>query len=366
MAIHSNKPVIINIDSHTVIRVLALVFASLLAIRFIQNIAHPLVLIFIAFFLALALNPAVSRISSMLKTRSRVLATGVAYILVLVFLSVFIAFVVPPLVKQTVDFIEDVPSTVQEYKKDDSSFNKFVEKHNLGKQVDQFSGDFGSRFGDIGRPALATAEKIGSTVVNTLAVLVLTFMMLVEGPVWMNRIWALQSPARRSHRKELAAKMYRVVTHYVNGQVIIAAMGGVFASIAVFILSQIFDAPVNAIALGGIISLFALLPLIGTILGSVVVVLACLLVSAPLAIAVAIYFIVYQQIENVTIQPYIQSRGNNLTPLIVFVAALLGVGFGGILGAFLAIPAAGCIKILVEDYFVRRRHSKETVTDGTT
>jgi predicted PurR-regulated permease PerM len=65
----------------------------------------------------------------------------------------------------------------------------------------------------------------------------------------------------------------------------------------------------------------------------------------------AFYFVVYQQIENATIQPYIQSKGNELTPMLVFIAAILGVGFGGILGAFIAIPAAGCLKILADDYF---------------
>lgn len=359
MVNNNNRPIVVNVDSRTVIRVLALAVVTLLAIKFVQNIAHPLILIFTAFFLAMALNPAVSRISRMLKTKSRVLATGIAYILVLAFLSAFIAFVVPPLVKQTVNFIEDVPSTVQEYKRDDSSFNKFVDKYKLDKQVDQFTDDFGSRFGDIGRPALATAGKVGSTIVNSIAVLVLTFMMLVEGPAWLSRFWAAQPAARRSHRKEISIRMYRVVTNYVNGQVIIAALGGFLATIAIFILSQIFSADVNPIALGGIICLFALLPLIGTILGATIVVLATLLVSPPLAIAIAVYFVIYQQIENVTIQPYIQSRGNSLTPLIVFVAALLGVGFGGILGAFVAIPVAGCVKILVEDYYSRSRTAKE-------
>lgn len=358
MAKPTDRQVIINIDSPTVIRVLALVAITLLAFRFIQNVAHPLVLIFVSFFLALALNPAVSRISSMLKTRSRVLATGVAYILVLAFLSAFIAFVVPPLVKQTVDFIQEVPSSIQDYKEEDSPLNDFVERYNLEQQVDQFSDDFGSRFGDIGGPVLSTAGAIGSTVVSTITVLVLTFMMLVEGPAWLKRFWAVQQAGKRAHRQQVARRMYKVVTNYVNGQVIIAALGGIFASIALFILSQVFNAPVNAIALGGIISLFALLPLIGTILGAVIVVLACLLVSVPLAIAAAIYFVIYQQIENVTIQPYIQSRGNNLTPLSVFMAALLGVGFGGLLGAIVAIPIAGCVKILIEEHFAARAGRK--------
>jgi len=68
----------------------------------------------------------------------------------------------------------------------------------------------------------------------------------------------------------------------------------------------------------------------------------------------AAYFIVYQQIENATIQPYIQSKGNELTPMLVFIAAILGVGVGGILGAFVAIPVAGCLKILADDYVESR------------
>ncbi len=357
MARQTDKQIVINIDSVTVIRVLALVVATLLVLGFVRNVAQPLVLIFVSFFLSLALNPAVSKIATKLKSKSRVRATGVAYILVLAFLAGFVAFVIPPLVKQTVDFIQEVPSSIQDFRDQDSPLNDFVNKYGLDEQVDHFTADFGNRFGDIGGPVLSTAGVIGSTVVSTITVLVLTFMMLVEGPAWLNRFWAVQAASKREHRQKLALRMYRVVTNYVNGQVIIAALGGLFASIAIFILSQIFDAPVNAIALGGIIALFALLPLIGTILGATIVTLACLLVSAPLALAVALYFLVYQQIENVTIQPYIQARGNNLTPLMVFVAALLGVGFGGILGAFVAIPLAGCMKILVEDHYARRLES---------
>jgi predicted PurR-regulated permease PerM len=354
MAKKSDNNIVINIDSTTVIRVLVLVVATLIGLQFVQSITHPLILIFISFFLALALNPAVSRISSMMRIKSRVLATGIAYIMVVAILSLFVAFVVPPLVKQTIEFVKDVPAAIEDYQQPDSPLNSFVERHNLESQVDRFASDFGGRFADIGSGVLSTAGRVGSTVLNTIVVLVLTFMMLVEGPMWLKRFWSVQAAHKRAHRQEIARKMYRVVTNYVNGQVFIAALGGFFATIAIYILSQIFDASVNAIALGGIIALFALLPMIGTILGSVIVVLACLLVSLPLAIAAGIYFIVYQQIENVTIQPYVQSKGIKLTPLTVLIAALVGVGFGGFLGALVAIPTAGCIKVLVQDHFSRR------------
>lgn len=359
---NNQHEVVVSIDSRSVIRVILLVVGAVALITFIKNISQILILIFISFFLALALNPAVFWISDKLKSKSRVRATGAAYVLVITFLVGFFALVFPPLVKQTVDFIKEVPGTIQEVKREGSAFNQFIQKNQLDDEVDQFSSDFGERFKGLGKPALATAGAIGSAVVGLITVLVLTFMMLVEGPMWLRRIFDAVPVSKRKHREDLANRMYKVVVGFVNGQAIVAIIGGTFAAIALFILGQIFNAPINAIALGGIIALFALLPLIGTIIGSIIAVLACLLVSAPLAIAAAVYFIIYQQIENVTIQPYIQARSNGLTPLTVLLSALVGVGLGGILGALIAIPAAGCVKILLEDYFRHKHINKSSET----
>ena len=71
-----------------------------------------------------------------------------------------------------------------------------------------------------------------------------------------------------------------------------------------------------------------------------------------------IFFIVYQQIENASIQPLIQSKGLNLTPMLVFIAAIIGVSLSGILGALIAIPVAGCSRILIEDYLERNTSYK--------
>lgn len=344
-----------TIDNATIIRILLLVFIAIVGLVLLEKIIQPLILILVSFFLALALNPTVSSIARRLRSKSRVRATAVAYVFVITVIVAFFSFVFPPLVRQTIDFVQSVPETVQNFKNDDGAISRFVYKYHIDEEIDQLTNDFGSRFSDFGRPALATAGKIGTTIVGIITVLVLTFMMLVEGPRWVDKYFATIKPKHREHHKKLANKMYRVVVGFVNGQVVIAALGGVFAAITLFIASQIFDVSINAVALGGIIALFALMPMIGTIIGSVIVVLACLLVSFPLAIVMTIYFIVYQQIENVTIQPYIQSRNNTLSPLLVFVAAILGVGLGGILGAILAIPTAGCIKVILDDYFERKR-----------
>lgn len=348
---HANNKVVITIESKNVVRILILVVITLLALSFFKNISHPLKLILISGFLALALNPAVSWIASKLKRESRAVATGTAYVLVITFLVVFFSIVIPPLIRQTNDFIRDVPGKITSLTDKDSSTSRFIERYQLHDEIDNVADNFKNKFSDISQPAIATANAIGTTIVSTIVVFVLTFMMLIEGPMWIERILSVQPEAKRDHRRKLAQRMYRVVVGYVNGQVLVAILGGIFATITLFIVSQLFDVQINAIALGGIVGLFALLPLIGTFIGSTIVVIACLLVSPVLALTMAIYFIIYQQIENVTIQPYIQAKTNDLTPLIVFIAALVGVGFGGLLGAFLAIPTAGCIKVLVEDHY---------------
>ena len=355
-----DKQINITIDASTIIRIFILAIGTLLALAFLGEITKPLILIFIAFFLALALNPAVSWIAGRLKSRSRVRATGAAYLIVIAVLVGFSLIVMPPLVKQTLDFVRDVPGTLEEVKNEDSAVGRFVQRYGLESEVDEIASEISTRFkvSDAAQPVLSTAGAIGATIVSVLTVFVLTFMMLVEGPAWLDRFWALQAKHRRKHRREIAHKMYRVVTGYVNGQLLIAMIGGAFAFVALVINSTIYDVSVNAVALAAIITLFALLPLIGTTLGAAIVVLASLFVSVPLAITMAIYFIIYQQIENVTIQPIIQSKNSNMTPLMVFIAAIIGVWAGGFLGALVAVPVAGILKVIVED-----KYQKELAQD---
>ena len=354
MSARPPKEIKITFDTVSILKLIGILVAVFLGLVFIMNIAQPLILIVISFFLAIALNPTVSWIAEKLKTKGRVSATGMAYVLVIGFLAAFFSFVFPPIISQTIDFLEEVPSTIQSTKDGDTAIGAFIANYELTDEIDKISRDFGNRFGDLGGPAIGAANKIVSAIVSTVVVLVLTFMMLVEGPSWIEKYFKSLKPKHRNRQKMLAKKMYKVVVGYVNGQVLIAALAGFFAALTLFIGSQILNVEVNAIALGGIVALFALIPLIGVILGSIIVILSSLAVSFPLAIIMTVFFIIYQQIESNTLQPYIQSRTNTLTPMLVLISALIGVSIAGLVGAILAIPTAGCIKIYLDDYFANR------------
>ena len=345
-----NKEKTISISTLTIVKIIVLTISAYLILNFVGEVTHQLRLITISVFLAIALNPAVHALMNHMKIKSRVRATGLAYIIVISILSFFIALVVPPLVDQTSEFIKNVPETLESFKTQDSYIAKLVRQYNIDEYIDNIGNEYSLNVDNLSRPLISTAGRAISSVVSLITVLILTFMMLVEGPLWVKKFISLVPSHKQDQYKTIIHKMYRVVTGYVNGQVLIAAIAAGFSLIVMLIASMLTDSTINSVALAGIVFVFGLIPLIGNILSAALVVVFSLFASPTLAVIMGVYFIVYQQIENATLQPYIQSRTNQLTPLLVFVAALVGAGFGGLLGALAAIPIAGCLKILFDEY----------------
>jgi predicted PurR-regulated permease PerM len=363
MLMNSSQKVTVNLTNRTIVRAILWVVATIIMFRFVGRISHGLTLIFASFFLALALNPVVSWMTRRLRIQSRVRATALAYFTVIAIITLFLFLVIPPLVRQTRTFINNVPDTVQQFQNQDSKLARTARKYNVDQKLTQSAKDFASHYSNFGSTILDTGKRLIEALASILAVLVLTFMMLVEGPRWLELFWGVMPPKNRTRHKRIAHKMYRGVTGFVNGQVILAIVAGLFAFIALEIASHVVNADINAVALAGIVSVFGLIPLFGNPLAAILVILVCLINSVTLGLIMLIYFVVYFFIENHTFQPYIQAKLNELTPLTVFVAAILGVGFGGLLGAIVAIPAASAVKTLLEDYFERQGHGKAPTED---
>lgn len=351
MAFLNNRKVTVTFTDRTVVRIVVIVVLTFLGILFISRIANALVLIFLSAFLAVSLNPAVSWISKHLHIKSRVRATGIAYIIVLTAIAGFLYLVVPPLVRQVNDFAQALPNNIERYTDDDSAIQRFIDKHNLEGDVQNSIQSLRDNVQDIGGNVVTTANAVLAFVVASIAVLVMTFMMLVEGPMWLKKFWDTQDPHKSERHKRVADKMYKVITGYVNGQLIIAVIAGFFSLLVLLLVSNLLGVSINAVVYALIIALTSLIPMFGATIGAVIVVALCAFVSWPLAGIMAAFFFVYQQVENATIQPGIQARQNELTPLLVFIAAIVGIGFGGILGAFIAIPLAGCLRVWIVEYY---------------
>lgn len=329
-------------------KTLILVVAVVLGLMAIAQASHPLTLIFVAFFLALALNAPVHWIAQHIPGKrrgSRSLATGVSFLIVLVLITGFIVAIVPPLVRQTGTFIKNAPELLEQSRDPDTSLGRFVDRYGLQDDIEKLSGQLSERLGDIGSTAVSSFGRLTGNIFSILSVLVLTFMMLIEGPRWLRFFRDVIPDEHHARADRLARDMYRVVKGYVNGQVVLALLAALLI-LPVFLIVGV-DYPA---ALVVIVFICGLIPLVGHTIGAIIVSIVALFTSPWAALIVLVYYILYQQIENYIVQPKVQANSTNMSPLLVFASVLIGVSFGGLLGGLVAIPVAGCLRIALLDY----------------
>ena len=235
----------IDIDTRTFVRFWLVIFAIALIAFLLFKAQTALIILGVSLFLALALNGPVSRISRRLPGRSRVGATAIAYVMVVTIISAVIVLVIPPVVQQTASFVQSAPAVLDSNAGVVKGFNGLVEQYKLQPQVD-------SAITSIKDNAAGWASNVGQGVVNSIGsvfsfitalilVLVLTFLMLIEGPTWVGRVWKLYRDKQKMEKhKRVAGKIYAVITGYVVGQLTVSTIGAVIAGLAVFVLSFIF------------------------------------------------------------------------------------------------------------------------------
>jgi predicted PurR-regulated permease PerM len=350
---NKEREVWVNISTRNIVRVIVLVAIAFLLWIILKRVAHALILIFAAFFLAMALNSPVHWLAQKIpgkKKGSRALATTISTVFVFLVLASFFASIIPPLSRQTNDFIAAIPHIIREVHNQNSNFGKIVAHYHLTNQVNNLGGELKSRLHTIASSAVSTIGHLTTSVFSVVAILVLTFMMLVEGPRWIHRIHEELVPGEyKQHIALLSDQMYKVIKGYVNGQVVLAALAALLITPALFILHIGYP-----LALAVLIFFFGLIPMVGHTLGAIVITIVALFHSPLAAIVILVYYLFYQQVENYVIQPHIQSNTTNLTPLLVFMAIIIGIGFDGIFGGLIAIPVAGCLRVLVVDYLSNR------------
>lgn len=356
----------IEIDTRTFVRFWLVVVGFAFVILALYMARSALFILLGAGFLALALSGPVAFLLKYIPGKSRIGATALAYIIVVAILSLFVTLVVPPIVDQTVKFIESAPSLINSAAQQWQGVGELVEKYHIEPQVDSavqsIKDNSNSWLSSVSQNILGSVGSIFGLIGATFLVLVLSFLMLLEGPTWMKRIWSLYEDREKLElHQTLVTKMRDVVSGYVTGQLAVSGIGGLCSGAAVFLISVFIPAvPANlalpAVAISFILSL---IPMFGATIAGVLISLLLLFNSVSAGIIFAIYFIIYQQIENNFISPTIQAKYVSLSPLAVLTAVTVGLYLFGLFGGIISIPFAGCIKVLVETYVERRKREQK-------
>jgi len=174
--------------------------------------------------------------------------------------------------------------------------------------------------------------------------------LLLGGPRWVEAFKAALTVDQRDRFERVGGDLYRSVGGYVRGNLAISVCAGVSTSLVLLAL----DVP-YALALGLVVALFDLVPLVGATIGAAIVALVALVDSTTAALIWVAFAVVYQQLENHLLQPVVYGRAVRLPAIAVLLAVLVGAKLAGVVGALRAIPAASAIQIIGADILHQRR-----------
>lgn len=359
----------IEIDTKTLIRFWLVIFGFIILAGAIWIAKDVLIMIIIAAFLALALNSPVAKIAKILpgSSKNRVGATAVAYLIIVLIFGALFSVLTPIITDQVKHFSKDLPQIVQNYTGEQSGIRRFITENHLegmiSQAVDSVTRSINSSVSKIGDVFFGSIASIVGWIISLFMVLAMAFLMLVEGPDLIDKIFKVfytDKILEKNHRRILS-RMYGTVSGYVSSIVTICSISATCGSIATAILALIFGFPISLIApIAVLLFVFGMIPMVGTTIAGVLSALIIGLNSPTAGLIFLAYFLIYQQVENNVISPMVQARNNQLSALIIFIALTVGVYAFGLLGALLAIPLAACAKILVQEQLKsRKRRSRE-------
>jgi len=350
---------VVHFRPRTIFAILGILLAVGIFLWVLWIARHVLTWVLISLFLALALNPAVEWFQRHGMQR-RGAAAAVTYLLALAAIAGVAAAFIPPIVDQVNSFANQVPDYVHDLTHGRGRLGFLETKYHVVEKVRKAVKQGGvTRLAGGAGAAFAITRSILTTIAAVVTIIFMTFFMLLEGPNWMERLYGLLPEHSQQRWRNVGNDIYRTVGGYVTGNLLISLVAGVSSGLMLFILGVPYAA-----ALGLVVAILDLIPLAGATLAAIVVVLVALAANGlTAAIIAAVFFVVYQQLENHLLQPLVYGRTVQLSPLAVLISVLIGAEVAGVLGALGAIPVAGTIQVLIVDW-QRARRERLIVTTG--
>lgn len=327
----------------TVVGVLVLLYGLFL-------VRQILILVVVAAFLAIGLDPFVRVIQR--AGLKRGLAVGIVFITAFLLVGGFLAAVTPPLARQTVQLAQQIPDFADRLSDDSARFGELDERFDISSRIREAVKDAPNLVaGSTGR-ALGFARSVGSSLVTILTITVLTIYFLLDLPKLQQGVLRLFPKSRREDMQEHINVVSDSIGNYIVGNIATSAIAGVVSFIALSIIGVPYALP-----LAIWVAIADLIPLVGAMVGAVPAVIVAYFDSLGTGIATTIFFIGYQQIENYIVQPRVMRQAVNVSAAAVLLAALVGATLLGFVGALIAIPIAASLKVILQRTWIERQET---------
>ncbi|MFG1816801.1 AI-2E family transporter [Kribbella sp. NPDC049174] len=305
-----------------------------------------LILLLVSMFIAVGLNPLVEWF--MRRGLKRGLSVGVVFLLMIMAVAGVGFAIVPVVTDQINSLIKNAPDYLDLLTKS-RTLNELNDRYQFIQKAQDYIQDpaLAQRaFGGI----LGVGRVVANALFSAFTILILTLYFLASLPSVKRAAYSLVPASRRPRVAILGDEVLSRVGGYVSGQFVVAACAGFF----MFVFLQIVGLREYALALAIVVMFTAFIPMVGGLIGVVIVALIGFTTGLWTGVACLAYGIVYQQIENYVIAPRIMRRAVDIPGAVTVIAALLGGALLGVVGALLAIPTAAALLLIIREVWVRK------------
>jgi predicted PurR-regulated permease PerM len=332
---------VVDIPVRVVLKVLLVIALFAAGVKVLLSLGPFFVSLVVAGFLAIAADPAVRWVQRR-SGLGRGASVGIVMGLIILALAGAVWIFASPLIDQAASLRENSDSIANSFR-DNEMFHRLDTRFHL---VDKLSDEARKLPAKASHALGSTLGAILSGVASTITILFMMILMLLGGGQLVEGVVRLQPKIAERRWWSVVQGAYKAIAAYVASTILIAIIAGSVVAISLFALGLKYAAP-----LGLWMGLLDIIPLIGATIGAVpAVIVAFATGSVTKGVIMLIIVIVYQQLENTLLQPAIQGKIVSLSALTVFLAVLVGSQLMGILGALLAVPVAGIVKILYDQY----------------
>lgn len=307
----------------------------------VVEVRHQLVLLLVAAFVAIGLDPAVAFLVR--RGLSRIVAVAVVTVVALGLLAGFLASIAAPLSREVTALIDAVPGYLEQLQDRSSTLGRLNEQLNITERAQALARErIGTQTaGDL----LEVGSKVATGLFDTVVVIVLIIYFLADLPRITAACYRLAPRHRRPRVGLLGDAILARVGGYLLGNLTTSAIASGFTFVALTLL----DVP-YALVLAVVVGVLDLVPLVGSTIGGAIAALVALgAVGVTAAITVIVFTIVYRLVADYAINPVVLRRTVDVSPLVTVVAVVVGGGLLGVVGALVAVPTAAAVQLLLTE-----------------
>ncbi len=309
------------------------VVVTVAVVEVVLAASDALLLIGIAFFIAVGLEPVTSRLT---RRMPRALAAGVVVVTGVAVFAAAIAGAAVPLSDQIAQLRDGAP-------------HYLALLHDPGTLLGRANETFGLEATFRGIHLTDVAKSLAGVLGDAAIVVVLGTYFVADFPRVRTALYRLAPRSRRPRVILIGDAVFRKVGAYLVGNVVVSLIAGVLT----FAWLWCFDVP-YPLVLALLVAVLDLVPVAGSVAAGAGTTLVALTVSTPVGLATAGFFVGYRLLEDYVLLPKIVGRAVRIPALVTVVAVLLGFELLGVVGAFVAVPVAAAVLLVVREVAVHR------------